>query len=48
MIKPNYDPFINTIEDVVDQNLTILMFPRGDYYANIWLSSHPNREAIKL
>ena len=48
MIKPNYEPFVDTIEDVVDQNLTILASPYGAITRRRYLSEVNNREAMKL
>ena len=48
MIKPNYEPFVDTIEDAVDQNLTILAHPNGGEFKRRLLSDENNREAMKL
>ena len=37
---------MDSIQDVVDQNLTILMYPGGDVFIQTLLESSPNREAM--
>ena len=45
MIKPNFGGFVDTMEDVVDQNLTILGWPRSYNFINYLLQSSPYRES---
>ena len=48
ILKPNFETPVDTIKDVLEQNLTLHVWPTGESIVEEYLSSSPHREALNL